>query len=1145
MSEIGSLVVTLEANMAKYATDMDRAASIANQRMGEINDSVDTVKRAFEAFGIAIGVDAFVDLIKGSIEASDRLVNLNASTNLSIETLAGLSFLAKTSGTDMDSLAKGINMMSVEMGKAPEKFKDLGITATDTGQAFSQFADIFNLLPDINQRNALAQAVFKRSWAELAPIMVMGSTAIQEAITKGALLSGQTEAAAHAAKDFNDKWIELTGTGGIGTRMMQGMLPALNGIADELLVLQTNGMGTSTMFTDIGSSIGTGLVTVRDFTVTLWDHRQAIEVLAGAYASWKLGTFVSELANAAVTNYLNVAATMAAKDAVVQKAVADVAATAATATLTAARVAELRVAVLAAEGEVALAIVTNGLVPAQAAAAAAAVAHTGATAALTVAEYEASIATGALNTALSFLGGPIGILITLIGAAATAFFVFGQQGKTAVQGITDEVEKGIAVIERLKKEMKFGSGDVGQLTASLEAINRSISVLAASPGEGAAKKLAELRAQAKEFEEMLANIGQKQAATSPVTPGLTAAQLEAQRRAAEFLKVPDTGHDPWAIRMASQIKVSNASIAMIKANLQQEEAVLKNSYSDQYIDADTYYAKKAAALARAISSEGAEYAKQYAAVEQYVRNSKDKNKAEKETAERMAINSANAKSAAESDRAVINNADEKARIYRDFALAMEAVSHQYALAADQSNFEIDMIGRTQDVVEKLTAARVIQLAVEDKLYQARNKNIPKTQVEETLFAARWAQVQSNDIISNKQAALLHDIFSKGTKDVALGAAIGNENSQFAIDQIGKTAVAIAQENAARQIRLSMAARFQELEKLGQLHKLSPPDRLVAEQEAQAQEAQAKRQIAEQSRRNNDEIFRLGTEETTHSAALADAAAKSQLDMMGKNSLAVAQLNAVQSIELALQARLYDMKLKDATIDPAKLADAALQAEQQKLLAITRVTTAYEKQRSAQFGVSEAFRKYSEDATNSAAQMEALFTKAFKGMEDGLVEFVKTGKLDFSSLADSIISDLIRIAIQQQITGPLAAAFSSGGGSVVTSFLSMLGFAGGGDPPMGKPSLVGENGPELFMPHSAGTIIPNSKLGGASDIVVNIIESPGNGGQTARRSTGGIDYLDVFVEKVKNSLAGDITRGAGVVPNAMASTYGLNRVAGVY
>ena len=37
------------------------------------------------------------------------------------------------------------------------------------------------------------------------------------------------------------------------------------------------------------------------------------------------------------------------------------------------------------------------------------------------------------------------------------------------------------------------------------------------------------------------------------------------------------------------------------------------------------------------------------------------------------------------------------------------------------------------------------------------------------------------------------------------------------------------------------------------------------------------------------------------------------------------------------------------------------------------------------------------------------------------------------------------------------------------------FAGGGDPPVGVPSLVGENGPELFIPRTAGTIIPNNKM----------------------------------------------------------------------
>ena len=37
-----------------------------------------------------------------------------------------------------------------------------------------------------------------------------------------------------------------------------------------------------------------------------------------------------------------------------------------------------------------------------------------------------------------------------------------------------------------------------------------------------------------------------------------------------------------------------------------------------------------------------------------------------------------------------------------------------------------------------------------------------------------------------------------------------------------------------------------------------------------------------------------------------------------------------------------------------------------------------------------------------------------------------------------------------------------------------------------PYLVGEKGPELFVPNSAGTIIPNSKLGGGGDSVTNII-----------------------------------------------------------
>ncbi len=58
-------------------------------------------------------------------------------------------------------------------------------------------------------------------------------------------------------------------------------------------------------------------------------------------------------------------------------------------------------------------------------------------------------------------------------------------------------------------------------------------------------------------------------------------------------------------------------------------------------------------------------------------------------------------------------------------------------------------------------------------------------------------------------------------------------------------------------------------------------------------------------------------------------------------------------------------------------------------------------------------------------------------------------------------------------GGIGSVFSSIGGSIGT----ILGFAGGGRPPIGKPYMVGENGPELRVDGAPGQIIPNHALGG--------------------------------------------------------------------
>ncbi|MEN6621306.1 MAG: phage tail tape measure protein [Smithella sp.] len=223
------------------------------------------------------------------------------------------------------------------------------------------------------------------------------------------------------------------------------------------------------------------------------------------------------------------------------------------------------------------------------------------------------------------------------------------------------------------------------------------------------------------------------------------------------------------------------------------------------------------------------------------------------------------------------------------------------------------------------------------------------------------------------------------------------------------------------------------------------------------------------------------------------------------------------------------------------------------------------------GASDALANYLSETQNVAKSTEDLFTKAFKGMEGALVSFVKTGKLDFASLADSIITDLIRIQIQQSVMPGLSAGMKAGA-SWVASLFSANGnafdtsgqvqkFAKGGtftNQIVDQPTpfrfakgtgIMGEAGPEAIMPLTRGS---DGKLGvqasgstAGNSIIVNVIESPGNGGQQNRRTENGVDILDVFVEKVKSSIAGDISRGSGAVPNAMANTYGLNRVAGAY
>lgn len=75
------------------------------------------------------------------------------------------------------------------------------------------------------------------------------------------------------------------------------------------------------------------------------------------------------------------------------------------------------------------------------------------------------------------------------------------------------------------------------------------------------------------------------------------------------------------------------------------------------------------------------------------------------------------------------------------------------------------------------------------------------------------------------------------------------------------------------------------------------------------------------------------------------------------------------------------------------------------------------------GARSAFQNYAEQAADVAGQSKSLFINAFSNMEDGIIQFVKTGKLSFKDLADGIIADLIRIQVRQAAVGIFGTIFS--------------------------------------------------------------------------------------------------------------------------
>lgn len=127
-----------------------------------------------------------------------------------------------------------------------------------------------------------------------------------------------------------------------------------------------------------------------------------------------------------------------------------------------------------------------------------------------------------------------------------------------------------------------------------------------------------------------------------------------------------------------------------------------------------------------------------------------------------------------------------------------------------------------------------------------------------------------------------------------------------------------------------------------------------------------------------------------------------------------------------------------------------------------------------------------------------------------------------------------------IVGPAMAPAAAGAALAATSpFVATVASlsaaavgarADGGPVSQGMPYLIGERGPELFVPGTSGAVVPNNKIGGGN-VTVNLIEDKRRAGQTQERDNNGARELDVFVADIM---------GDGPRSKALRQAFGLQR-----
>jgi lambda family phage tail tape measure protein len=390
---------------------------------------------------------------------------------------------------------------------------------------------------------------------------------------------------------------------------------------------------------------------------------------------------------------------------------------------------------------------------------------------------------------------------------------------------------------------------------------------------------------------------------------------------------------------------------------------------------------------------------------------------------------------------------------------------------------------------------------------ASNKAIANAQIESQRFAALAGEdARTAEKLKGANDQIAIDLKSASDiKNIQINLA--QDIKKINADVIANDKISSAQQSAeiaakSKELQTKSALEIQKIKEKAAKdavdYTMKMNAKIYSEEESQRQKAREEI-AAEEDRINNIiEANRKVVAEIANQNNEMAAKAKFSLDsaMMTDNERANAQ--ALFDIE---QQRLQLLK---QIADNKELPYAERLAAEKKVndLLNQRRTDAQVAQNEQQLqredftsGWEKSYRQYVENSTNAAQQGQQAFETLSRGFEDAFTRMFRAGEVSFKNLkagfkdlANAMIADFIRIQAQKALLGLfgggggfLGKLFGGGSDMAGAAILGLPGYANGGSIPAGQLSVVGERGPELFIPKTAGTIVPNGAMGGTQVI----------------------------------------------------------------